>query len=384
MAAQKTITINGHLYDAVTGLPIDNRIATSPTPRPSASSRPTQVVSRPSVRPAVQPTPKPVAKPAVKPVTATVKPAAPKAAAPIAKTASASPVKPAPAASRSSASAEAVHGGTQKSKTLIRRATKKPTLPNRIMRRPQAGKHMDIARNTNVSKFAAHPVVKAPAAKAAPAVTLSPDKPAHTHPAAQRALAKAHAKKQAKIASSKPATSKEVKDAAITKALATPKAKAKKDPKNKWVRRFVLIGVSLFALLIILFAIYKFIPSISVSIAAAQAGIEARFPDYTPDGYSLSQPVSYSDGEVNLKFVSNSNDTAYAINQKRSSWDSSAVLDNVVIPAVGENYTTTKERGLTIYTYDKGAAWANGGILYTINGDAALSGDQIRRLATSL
>ena len=94
--------------------------------------------------------------------------------------------------------------------------------------------------------------------------------------------------------------------------------------------------------------------------------------------------MTYSDGEVNLTFKSNSNDSAYAINQKRSSWDSSAVLDNVVTPAVGENYTTTKERGLTIYTYEKGAAWANAGILYTITGNASLSGDQIRRIATSL
>lgn len=60
------------------------------------------------------------------------------------------------------------------------------------------------------------------------------------------------------------------------------------------------------------------------------------------------------------------------------------MLDNVVRPASGDNYIITQERGLTMYAFDGNAAWVNGGILYTIESDAALSGDQIRRIATSL
>lgn len=354
MAAQKTITINGKLYDAVTGLPVTGSAAQS-TPKTTA--------------------PKPASKPTAKKTVAGAKP---------------SPaVKPAvhtPAGTRSTP-ALAVHGSTvQKSKTLVRRAAKKPAAPQKIVRRAQPGRHMDIARSTNVSKFAPHPVVKQQATAPAPVAKkpTSADKPARVHPTAKRALQKAHTKKQAQLKAAKVPTSKEVKDAEIAKALAAPKPKAKKAPKNKWVKRLGIAGLIVLTLLVVLFAVYKFIPSVSVNIAAAQAGIEARYPDYTPDGFSLHQPVTFTDGEVNLQFHSNSNDTSYSINQKRSSWDSSAVLDNVVIPTAGENYTTTKERGLTIYTYEKGAAWANGGILYVISGNAALSGDQIRRLATSL
>lgn len=360
MATQKTITINGRAYDAVTGLPVDSPKSTKS--EPSVPKRAPQV-SVPVAKPVVQPAAKPAAK------------------APAAK----------PAVSRGKAVSESVHTNVQKSKTLMRRAAKKPATPQKITRRSAPGRHMDFARNTNVTKFAPHPVVKetktATASPVQPARATRPataDKPAQSHPTAQRALAKTEAKKQAQAQAAKPVTSKDVKNAAITKALATPKSKAKKTPKNKWIRRAIVIGASLLLLLVALFAVYKFIPSVSVSIAAAQAGIEARYPDFTPDGYALDQPVTYADGEVNLKFKSNSNDASYAINQKRSSWDSSAVLDNVVKSAVGENYTTTKERGLTIYTYEKGAAWVNGGILYTISGDAPLSGDQIRRLATSL
>lgn len=337
MAAQKTTIINGRIYDALTGLPV----ADAPKAKPTASVKPA-----------------PQAAPAKTSITTTPQ-----------KTATA----------RAHTTAHAVHGTVQKSKTLMRRATKKPATPQKIVRRAANGRHMDIARSASVSKFAPHPVVK-PAEVKQPRKLMSPDAPVQAHPTAARALAKT----RAKTVTPKKQTTKQVKEAEIAKAIATPKAKATKKPLNKWLRRTIIVASIALVLITVLFAVYKFVPSISVSIAASQAGIEARYPDYTPDGYALHQPVTYKDGEVSLTFKSNSNDSSYMITQKRSSWDSTAVLDTVVKAAAGENYATTKERGLTIYTYEKGAAWVNGGILYTINGDAPLSGDQIRRLATSL
>jgi hypothetical protein len=131
---------------------------------------------------------------------------------------------------------------------------------------------------------------------------------------------------------------------------------------------------------------YVNIPSLSVGFASAQAGIKATYPEYRPDGYKLHQPVTYKDGEVTLEFKSTTTDKGYTIVQTRSSWDSSAVLDNVVRKATGDNYITTQERGLTIYSYNESsnAVWVNGGILYTITSTAPLSGEQIRHIATSL
>lgn len=327
MAQKRTITLNGREYDAVTGLPI---VAKKPAPK-------------------VVPKPHPAEKMAEKTATR-----------------------------RGQAASGAVHTQLQRSITLARRAAKKPAASvNKVIRRPVAGRSMDIA-GPNMKKFAPHPVVKKPEA---------PDKPAQVHPAAERAIAKATHKKQAALKAAQPKTSKEVKDAAIEKALSAPKPKAKSKKKIRhapWVRRSAIIGSIILAVLLGAYAVYQFVPSVSVSIAASQAGVKASFPDYIPDGYSLHQPVTYSDGEVVLTFASNSNDTNYTISQKRSSWDSSAVLDKVVVPLVGENYTTTQERGLTIYTFENGASWVNGGILYTITGDAQLSGDQVRRIATSL
>lgn len=351
MAPHKTITVNGRTYDAVTGLPV-------------ASEK------QPETKPASSVT-KPVAKP-------------------VAKTAA---KKPAPSTPRSQTTATSVHSTVQRSQTLNRRAAKKPAVPNKpITRRQTPGRLMDVARSTNVSKFAANPVTTpkpvaaAPAAKpAAKATSTKADKPAQLHPLAQRAFQRTAAKKPVAVAK-KPTTAKEVKDAAIAKALATPKPAAKKVAKarKQKYRRVAIVAVVVLALILAVAAAYRLMPGISVSMASAQAGISATYPEYTPDGYTLSQPVKFSEGEVVLKFASNSNDNYYTVAQTRSSWDSTAVLDNVVTPAAGADYVTTKERGLTIYTYESAAVWVNGGILYKIDSKAPLSGDQIRKIATSL
>lgn len=356
MAPHKTVTINGRLYDAVTGLPVESVKVTNPDKTPIK---------------------KPAPAPAKKPVART---------------------------STGTTSAQTAHAANvQRSQTLHRRATKKPVAPQKVVtKRAAPGRHMDIARNADVSKFAKHPEIKAAAPVQAPVAASAAtkksapkpaaklaknDKPAQVHPVAQRALHRSASKKQA-AAPAKAQSAKEVKDAAITKALATPTAKpvkAKKAKKDRKVlRRVIIIGSALLILAVGIYAVYRLVPNISVSVAASQAGISATYPEFTPDGYALEHPVTYTDGEVDLKFASNSSNNYYTITQTRSSWDSSAVLDNVVTPVAGANYVTTKERGLTIYTYGSSAAWVNGGILYKIESKAPLSGDQIRRIATSL
>lgn len=129
---------------------------------------------------------------------------------------------------------------------------------------------------------------------------------------------------------------------------------------------------------------YLNMPNLSVRVAAAQAGVDASYPDYRPDGYSLAGAVGYTQGEVSMKFASNGGPQNFTLSQKKSSWDSSAVLDNYVKEKAGDNYITYSERGLTIYTFGSNAAWVNNGVLYTVNGDAPLSSDQIRRIATSM
>lgn len=268
--------------------------------------------------------------------------------------------------------ATGIHAAPQRSQTLVRRVIKKPAGALKPARKP--GQTMDIARSRAISRFAPHPVT---AVKEKPVVT---DIPATKHPL----LARVH---QAQVAKKTPAlTSQEVKDREIAKALA---AETPKVHKKKFMRRhpkFITIAsISVVIAVAVAYIVYMNMPALSVSVAATQAGINATYPQYQPDGYSLSGPVTYTDGAVSINFAANTGSTKFDITQAKSSWDSTAVLENLVKKTAGDNYITSQERGLTIYTYGNGdAAWVNAGILYTIVGDAPLSGDQIRHIATSM
>jgi hypothetical protein len=317
MQANKTVDINGRLYDAVTGLPV---------------------------------------KKSAKSTEKTVSPAAVKKRA-------------------AEVAAQSVHAQPQRSQTLHRRAAKK-VVPS-VVKRPKPGQHMDITRSSKVARFAPHPVA-VPVKK----TVATPDTAPKAHPLAARA----HARIVKPIVSAPVSkTPKQIKDEAISKVLKAPTVKPGHKVRSfRWSRRFTIITAIFVVLIIGAYLTYVNIPSISVGFAASQAGISATYPQYKPDGYHLSQPVTYSDGTVSLKFKSNSDKSEYTVIQTRSSWDSSAVLTNIVKKAAGDNYITTQESGLTIYSYANNATWVNGGILYTIESNAPLSGDQIRHIATSL
>lgn len=284
---------------------------------------------------------------------------------------------PVVATTKKSTAAAGVHTAPQKSQTLVRRVTKKPTpsptsRPGRV-----AGRTMDIARSAKISRFAAHPT--APVVKA----VATPDIPAVSHPAVAKAHKQQAAKKTAPALVSQSA--KEIKNAAIEVALAKP---AIKTPKKSFLKRHArlvnVFSVSIIIILLGVYLVYLNMPGLSVRIAASQVGINATYPEYKPDGYSLDGPVTFNDSQVMINFAANTGSSKFSLNQSKSSWDSSAVLDNIVRKKVGEKYITSQERGLTVYTYNGNAAWVNAGILYTIEGDAPLSGEQIRRIATSL
>ncbi|MGK2896512.1 MAG: hypothetical protein ACSLEY_02855 [Candidatus Saccharimonadales bacterium] len=181
-----------------------------------------------------------------------------------------------------------------------------------------------------------------------------------------------------------PTSSQQLKHQAISQAM-EKSIPNKKQVKQSWrPKTFSIVSASFAIVLLAGYFTYLSLPNISVRVAAAQAGIAASYPSYHPQGYRLNGPVAYADGEVTMQFDSNTNSENFSVNQTKSSWDSSALLANYVEPAAGEEYVTYTDSGLTIYIYDKGAAWVSNGILHTIEGDASLSNDQVRRIATSM
>jgi len=271
-----------------------------------------------------------------------------------------------------------IHRTTQRSKTLIRRATKKPIQAREPQpSSPAKRRSIDIAKSSKISRFGEKPLQTNNLVQK---TTPKPDIPAQNHPMSDRL-------KKNVVAETKPTniTSSDIKNAAISAAMNKPATKVPKAYNKKPSTKAITIAIiSLLVAVIAIYFTYINMPNLSVKIAAAQAGIDAQYPDYHPDGYSVDGPVTFSDGEVTINFKANTGDTNFILKQTKSSWDSSAVLENIVKENSKDRYITSQERGLTIYTYGGNAAWVNGGILYTIEGDAPISNDQIRRIATSL
>lgn len=204
------------------------------------------------------------------------------------------------------------------------------------------------------------------------------------HPVAAKALAQA-----APAAVQHPQSSKELKEALIRERLAeaTPnhheQHRTKRGRLTRQPRLATILTSSLALLLLAGYLTYINLPNISMRVAATRAGISANYPNYKPDGYHFAGPITYQPGEVNITFKSNTNERNFVIKQKASGWDSQAVLDNYVAKKTG-TYLTYQERGLTIYSFGNRAAWVNGGLLYTIEGNAPLSSDQLLKIATSM
>ena len=182
-------------------------------------------------------------------------------------------------------------------------------------------------------------------------------------------------------------SSKTIKEEAIAEAFSKLDT-AQKEKKVSLAHRSKLVKICciIFAvLLIVSFCIYVFLPNISMSIANAGAGINASYPEYHPDGYSVDGALSYRDGEVVINYRSNTGDKKFSIKQSQSSWDSTAVKAQVTKDS-NSNFDTFQDSGLTIFSYNNNhnATWVNDSILYSITGDAPLSREQIRHIATSL
>lgn len=310
---QKTVMINGTVYDAHTGLPLDTPV------------KPQTIVPASTVKKA--------------------------------------------------AAAHTVHTRTQKSTTLNRAVVKKAPAAHHVSDMVRRHSAANVQKSPHITKFAPHPA-------GARIVKSTPDVAPTTHPL-QHHVNRVQASQKPAVSVPKP--SHVIKNEAIENAMKHAPAKKQSEYKKPKRSRFTkLASVSMALLLLAGYFTYINMPNLSVRVASSQAGIAASYPDYKPDGYSLSGPVAYSDGEVSMKFASNSGTGSYTVSESKSSWDSSAVRDNYIRQNGGVEPTTHTERGLTIYMHGSNAAWVNRGILYTIKGDAPLSSEQIRRIATSL
>lgn len=271
--------------------------------------------------------------------------------------------------------ASEIHTPHPKSETLNRKAVRHSK--HAIIKHQTKAKKTPTAQHSDVHRFAPHPI-----GVLKPRKIMDISSPSQPHPSVIKAYAHSAAKEHA--SSSQPPSASVIKNEALKKAVNNAQTQQPIDRAQPKSRITAWVSATFAVLVFGAYLTYLNMPALSVRIAAAQAGINATYPEYRPTGYSLNGPVTYADGRVAMTFKSNGGSQEFTIKQTKSAWNSDAVLDNYVTPRAGTTYIPYTERGLTIYTYDNNAAWVNGGVLYTIEGDAPLSSEQIRRIATSL
>ena len=123
---------------------------------------------------------------------------------------------------------------------------------------------------------------------------------------------------------------------------------------------------------------------VQMHMASSKAGFAASLPGYKPAGYSLGN-LEYGAGVVAAHYKSNSDQNrAFTITQKTSSWDSTTLRD-LFVEGQDKNYQATNEGGRTIYTYGKDSAtWVDNGVWYVVQGTGSLSNQQLVDIAKSL
>jgi|GEM_PF-3040244 len=261
-------------------------------------------------------------------------------------------------------------------------------------RRLRAAQHR---RNDKISKFAAarRNYATAPPKAEIKETIIKIDRQANaTHTDLQARLASSQTALAANIAKHHPRNKKNIQHQINTVQLAeatkdAPKAAAvhisfleRIGLANKFAP---VMATSLVALILVGYITYLNMPNLALRVAANRAGFDASMPAYTPEGFGFDGPIAYNSGQITIDFRSKTGDNrAYSLSQRKSSWNSESLLENIVKPKDDE-YLTFQNRGLTIYVYDSQATWVNGGVWYTINSDSShLNSEQLVKIASSL
>ena len=194
------------------------------------------------------------------------------------------------------------------------------------------------------------------------------------------------------VSNTKTEKAKAVKDSAVKSALksvATLETESKptkgiSTKRSLGAKKLLLaFGCAALAVGVVGYFVSVNTPDISVRVAAMQTGIDATYPTYIPRGYSLSDIVS-EDKKISMTFSSSDN-TSFTLSEEKSSWDNETLEASYVKQTWGNNYTSVREQGITIFISGSNAAWINGNILYKIDASGNnLTKKQIKSIVTSL
>ncbi len=292
----------------------------------------------------------------------------------------------------------------QKSRTLARKAVKKPNLVSSPRKQEKPGIQKkklgvsprrqfmanEVQKSPHIKKYGTEQARSSVIKKKMPLAVKAEPNPETTHEAgltsqSQTTQNSSNHHKQA---------SKKMIEAALANANSHNEDSPVKHKKTRKKRISKKLGISskTFAVsasvlaFVLLAGFYAFqnIPNLSMRVAASRAGFDARMPGYTPSGFSFKGPINYHPGEVAVNYQANSDDREYSLVQRNSNWNSDALLANFIEPE-NKQYQTYLDRGRTLYIYDSSnATWIDDGIWYQIEGESDMTTDQLIRIASSI
>ena len=151
------------------------------------------------------------------------------------------------------------------------------------------------------------------------------------------------------------------------------------------VKLLFILSVFLFVLIFGGLSSVIFSNNINIYWADSQTGIHAILPTYTPTGYQV-QSIKYATGKptgtVDITF-SNKGSGFYSVDEQTTTWDSQALVDKVVIPAVGNSFKTYQIGGRSVYIYEQTAVWVDAGIYYILSNNAHITNNQITQIVNT-
>ncbi len=285
------------------------------------------------------------------------------------------------------------------SQSLGRRVEKSKTLMRTVVKRPAQHKSVSTAQAAAPKKTAQSQASK----------IVSPSRLAHAQAVAKNALVRRFntdvtpvrlatmqptASAQALRLQSAPAASVETMDPlarGLGRATSHEEAKLKRPKRHIRVAnrlhispRILSTGALVLAgLLIGGFFAYQNLPNLNMRLAAVRSGVHGSLPGYTPAGFSLSDSIAYSPGQIIVSYHSNSDSRAFRLVQSTTSWNSQTLLSDYVAK-IHPNNQTVYPKGKTVYLYDNNATWVDSGIWYRIEGNSQLNSDQLQSIANSL
>ena len=364
---QNTIRLNGKLYDAVTGQPVDGSTGVKSQPKHAKN---------------------------------TTKHKANKSAAPP-KT---SKVKNRFSASASHRQPHHLHRTVQHSHTLMRQSVKKPIPVNKDLKITDL--HASTPASHNIEPGSSLDIMAVKHNLSNRAARISKSHLIHrfdSHDESTPSVVKRIAKLSVKPAPDEPVIEKHAyapvsghaptdlfSNALVTATShkQTHQAHGKRQRMAKKLgvtNRILHIGMGVVAIIALGgFIFYQNVPNIRVRLAANDAGIHASLPGYSPPSFALDHTIQAFPGEVVLSFHSDTDGRNFRITQTAAPTAGASVADSLMTDT-GQHYQSiTGNHGITIYLYgNTSAAWAKGNTWYTIAGNSSLSSSQLLKIANS-